>query len=141
MANDRVDIRPRNLSPADNGDRWTGREVKLASGHGNVDYLLYVDGKAAGVIEAKKKGATLTGVEIQSSRYALGLPAALPAWRRPLPFVYESTGAERIVAEVERQLSVIGELEAQVDANLKRAVHLKDAVLRRAFSNESTQPQ
>jgi type I restriction enzyme R subunit len=59
-----------------------------------ADYLLYVDGKAAGVIEAKKEGATLTGVEVQSGKYAQGLPASLPAWRRPLPFIYESTGAE-----------------------------------------------
>jgi len=28
------------------------REFPLKSGHGLVDYLLYVDGKAAGVIEA-----------------------------------------------------------------------------------------
>jgi len=70
------------------------REFELVAGHGTADYLLYVDGKAAGVIEAKKKGATLTGVEIQSARYAQGLPATLPAWCRPLPFVYESTGAE-----------------------------------------------
>ncbi|MCB1943983.1 MAG: type III restriction endonuclease subunit R, partial [Candidatus Accumulibacter sp.] len=70
------------------------REFPLGAGHGFADYLLYVDGKAAGVIEAKKRGATLTGVEIQSARYAQGLPRSLPAWRRPLPFVYESTGAE-----------------------------------------------
>jgi len=61
---------------------------------GYADYLLYVDGKAAGVVEAKKVGATLTGVEVQSGRYAQGLPASLPAWTRPLPFVYESTGVE-----------------------------------------------
>ena len=30
------------------------REFKLKTGHGYADYLLYVDGKAAGVIEAKK---------------------------------------------------------------------------------------
>ena len=53
-----------------------------------------MDAKACGVIEAKKQGATLTGVEAQSARYAQGLPPALPAWRRPLPFVYESTGIE-----------------------------------------------
>jgi type I restriction enzyme R subunit len=70
------------------------REFPLASGHGFADYLLYLDGKAAGVVEAKKQGATLTGVEAQSARYAQGLPAALPAWRRPLPFLYESTGLE-----------------------------------------------
>jgi type I restriction enzyme R subunit len=70
------------------------REFPLESGYGFADYLLYVDGKAAGIIEAKKQGATLTGVESQSARYAAGLPAALPAWRRPLPFLYESTGIE-----------------------------------------------
>jgi type I restriction enzyme R subunit len=70
------------------------REFELNPGHGTADYLLYVDGKAAGVIEAKKEGATLTGVEVQSGKYAQGLPAALPAHRRPLPFLYESTGLE-----------------------------------------------
>jgi type I restriction enzyme R subunit len=70
------------------------REFPLNPGHGFADYLLYVNGKACGVIEAKKAGATLSGVEVQSARYAQGLPAALPAWRRPLPFVFESTGVE-----------------------------------------------
>jgi type I restriction enzyme, R subunit len=45
------------------------REFPLKSGHGFADYLLYVDGMAAGVIEAKKEGATLSGVEIQSGKY------------------------------------------------------------------------
>jgi type I restriction enzyme R subunit len=70
------------------------REFPLNAGHGFADYLLYVNGKACGVIEAKKEGATLSGVEVQSARYAQGLPASLPAWRRPLPFVFESTGVE-----------------------------------------------
>ncbi len=70
------------------------REFPLNTGHGSADYLLYVDGKACGVIEAKKKGATLTGVEVQSARYSQGLPASLPAWLRPLPFLFESTGIE-----------------------------------------------
>ncbi|MCW5672062.1 MAG: DEAD/DEAH box helicase family protein [Hydrogenophaga sp.] len=70
------------------------REFPLNPGHGYADYLLYVNGKACGVIEAKKEGATLSGVEGQSARYAQGLPVSLPAWRRPLPFVFESTGVE-----------------------------------------------
>jgi len=70
------------------------REFPLNPGYGFADYLLYIDGKAAGVIEAKKEGTTLTGVEVQSARYAQGQPASLPAWVRPLPFSYESTGIE-----------------------------------------------
>jgi type I restriction enzyme R subunit len=40
------------------------RNYPLNKGHGFADYLYYIDGKAAGVIEAKKVGTTLTGVEI-----------------------------------------------------------------------------
>lgn len=48
------------------------REFPLKSGHGFADYLLYVDGKAASVIEAKHEGATLSGVETQSEKYTKG---------------------------------------------------------------------
>ena len=70
------------------------REFPLKSGHGTADYLLYVNQKATGVIEAKPEGSTLTGVEVQSEKYSTGLPDNLPAHQRPLPFLYESTGAE-----------------------------------------------
>ena len=70
------------------------REFPLKSGHGTADYLLYVNQKAAGVVEAKPEGSTLTGVEVQSEKYSTGLPDNLPAHQRPLPFLYESTGAE-----------------------------------------------
>jgi type I restriction enzyme R subunit len=79
------------------------REMNLGAGlglavtefpgaHGPADYLLYVDGKAIGVVEAKPVGHTLKGVEGQSASYSDGLSKSLPAWRRPLPFQYESTG-------------------------------------------------
>jgi type I restriction enzyme R subunit len=38
----------------------------MAAGHGRADYLLYVDQKAVGVIEAKPEGTPLSGVEWQS---------------------------------------------------------------------------
>ena len=70
------------------------RNFPLVSGHGFADYLLYIDGKAAGVIEAKKEGVTLIGVEVQAEKYSKGLPSDLPAHVRPLPFLYQSTGVE-----------------------------------------------
>ena len=70
------------------------REFPLRHGHGAADYLLYVDGRAAGVVEAKPAGHTLTGVEAQSGKYGAGLPDNLSCYVRPLPFLYESTGAE-----------------------------------------------
>ena len=47
-----------------------------------------------------------------------------------MPPVAEQT---RIVAEVDRHLSIIREVEAEVDANLQRAQALRQAVLSRAF--------
>ncbi len=66
--------------------------TEFPGAHGPADYLLYVDGKSIGVVEAKPVGHTLKGVEGQSASYSDGLPESLPAWRRPLPFQYESTG-------------------------------------------------
>lgn len=74
------------------------REAIMASGHGRADYLLYVDRRVVGVIEAKSVGTTLSGVEWQSAMYATGLPeqhrkrATLVEDR--LPFVFEASGTE-----------------------------------------------
>ena len=70
------------------------REFSLKAGHGEADYLLFVDRQAVGVVEAKPEGHTLAGVEVQSGKYNTGLPDNLAAPRRPLPFLYESTGTE-----------------------------------------------
>ena len=67
------------------------REFRLESGP--VDYLLLVDRKAVGVVEAKREGTTLTEVERQAARYGEGLKG-VPAAVNPLPFQYVSTGAE-----------------------------------------------
>ncbi len=69
------------------------REVPLKTGP--CDYLLLVDRKAVGVIEAKKTGTTLSTVADQSERYASSLPDFLADGATgPLPFLYESTGVE-----------------------------------------------
>jgi type I restriction enzyme S subunit len=67
-----------------------------------------------------------------SGLYTLSLSkvAALPI---PLPSLSEQ---QRIVAEVERRLSVVEELEAAVEANLKRAGRLRQAILKRAFEGK-----
>src|SRR5216684_1305711 len=70
------------------------REFPLKSGYGEADYLLYVDAVPAGVVEAKKEGATLSGYEIQTEKYSVGLPPELKPARKPLPFCYQSTGIE-----------------------------------------------
>ncbi len=60
---------------------------------GPADYVLFVDKKAIGVIEAKREeeGQRLTAHEAQTEDYA----AATLKWinnKNPLPFLYQSTG-------------------------------------------------
>ena len=60
---------------------------------GPADYVLFIDKKPVGVVEAKPEhwGQRITTVEEQSGRYA----SAKLKWvskSKPLPFVYESTG-------------------------------------------------
>jgi type I restriction enzyme R subunit len=67
-------------------------EFPLQAGFGFADYLLYLDRKAVGAVEAKAEG-TLAGVDAQSAKYAAGLPENLPAYHRRLPFLFESNGS------------------------------------------------
>ena len=69
------------------------REAPLKSG--TCDYLLLVDRKAVGVVEAKKLGTLLSGVAEQSAHYGKNLPDFIQSNSAgPLPFLYESTGVE-----------------------------------------------
>jgi len=70
------------------------REFTLEKPHGRVDYLLFLNGQPAGVIEAKPEGTPLVEVERQSGKYVAGLPEWMKPPVYPLPFIYESTGAE-----------------------------------------------
>jgi len=60
------------------------REFKMEPGFGYADYLLFVDGRSVGALEAKKEGYPLTGVEPQVKTYSDGLPSELTAPHRPL---------------------------------------------------------
>jgi len=63
------------------------------------DYALFVDRNPVGVVEAKPKGWTLSGVTNQSEGYIDGLVKKFPhAPRRP-QFSYESTGVETIFSD------------------------------------------
>ena len=67
------------------------REFQLKSG--SADYLLFIDRKPVGVIEAKPAGMTLSGVADQSEKYLQLIPDSFQVGEPP-PFAYESTGVE-----------------------------------------------
>ncbi len=74
------------------------RDFPLIAGF--ADYLLFVDRKAVGVVEAKPEGTTLSGVAIQSENYSMDLPSNIPHVQEPLPFAYESTGIETYFRDI-----------------------------------------
>ncbi|MEW8356124.1 MAG: DEAD/DEAH box helicase family protein [Candidatus Thiodiazotropha sp.] len=64
---------------------------------GPADYLLFIDGKACGIIEAKREGTDLGGVAEQSARYATSHIKFIERWvaeNQPLPLLYEATNHE-----------------------------------------------
>lgn len=73
------------------------REYPLATGP--CDYLLFVDRRACGVVEAKPEGVTLSGVYDQASIYQHRLPSHLANWGDPLRFDYEASGSETLFSD------------------------------------------
>ncbi|RSN23360.1 restriction endonuclease [Amycolatopsis sp. WAC 04169] len=72
------------------------REFTLATGR--ADYVLYVDGKIVGVVEAKREGDHLSSAVEQNDRYAAGVlkEYRLAVWQESEPFAfrYATTGTE-----------------------------------------------
>ena len=76
----------------------------VLQGNLEVDYLLFLSGKAIGVVEAKKENTVLSDVVAgQAEKYARKLLNWYPCWRNPLPLVYLSNGKELLF----RNISII----------------------------------
>jgi hypothetical protein len=82
-------------------------------------------------------GERVTGSARSAARFDSRAETTESEWRvdqddpLPIPPLDHQHG---IVAEVERRLSIVREVEAEVDANLKRAQALRQAVLAPAFT-------
>lgn len=68
-------------------------EENLMKGNLEADYILYLDGKAIAVVEAKREENKL-GLEVaeQAQNYGNILPNWVQAWKTPLPFIFLSNG-------------------------------------------------
>ncbi len=73
------------------------------------------------ILESWAYGAGKPGLSLEQVR-------SLPV---PLPPLIEQ---QRVVAEVDRRLSVMGKVEIHVEVNLRRAERLRQSILERAFS-------
>ncbi len=68
----------------------------LLKGNLEADYLLFIEGKAVGVLEAKREEIDPASQEVceQAALYARSVPDTYQAYQRPLPFIYASNGKE-----------------------------------------------
>lgn len=71
-------------------------EEGLMKGNLEADYLLFINGKAVGVLEAKREEVDVTAdmVAEQAEHYAKSVPNWCQAWQNPLPLAYVSNGRE-----------------------------------------------
>lgn len=90
-------------------------------------YLFYLlkSNAVADLIRSRQKGGTMQAISFGQLK---DIPIGIPS-------LAEQT---RIVAEVERRLSVVEELESVVSANLRRATRLRQSILQKAFTGELT---
>lgn len=68
----------------------------LLEGNKKADYFLFLNGKAVGVLEAKREEVDVTDdwVSEQAEGYARSVPACYPTFSKPLPIVMKSNGKE-----------------------------------------------
>lgn len=68
----------------------------LLQGNKEADYFLFLNGKAVGVLEAKREETDVTAqyVSDQAETYARSVPPCYPAISNPLPVVMKSNGRE-----------------------------------------------
>ena len=65
----------------------------LTKGNNEADYLLFLDGKAIGVLEAKRAENHLGSyVAEQTAKYSSGALPWYQTWMKPLPFLFMSNG-------------------------------------------------
>ncbi|MCM1295454.1 MAG: DEAD/DEAH box helicase family protein [Muribaculaceae bacterium] len=70
-------------------------EEGLLKGNLEADYLLFLEGKAVGVLEAKREECDLSDVVAeQAENYTHKLLDWYQTWRKPLPLIYLSNGKE-----------------------------------------------
>lgn len=67
--------------------------MNLSGSNLEADYLLFIEGKAVGVVEAKREENELgDDVKLQALHYTKNLPAWCAAWYMPLPIVILANG-------------------------------------------------
>lgn len=70
----------------------------LLEGNREADYFLFINGKAVGVLEAKREEVDVASDIVceQTIKYTRYVPQCYQAYLRPLPFIYQSNGVSTL---------------------------------------------
>lgn len=77
----------------------------LLKGNLEADYLLFIKGKAVGVLEAKREDKEVSSDKVceQAFLYAKSVPNTYQVYQRPLPFLFTSNGRELYFCDFRKQ--------------------------------------
>ncbi len=88
-------------------------EEGILKGNLEADYLLFLEGKAIGVLEAKKESVSLDDVVAnQAENYTHKLLPMYQYWENPLPLIYLSNGKELLFKNAKVPGSIYQKLDA-----------------------------
>lgn len=88
-------------------------EEGLLKGNLEADYLLFLEGKAIGVLEAKKESVSLDDIVAnQAENYTHKLLQMYQYWENPLPLIYLSNGKELLFKNAKVPGSTYQKLDA-----------------------------
>lgn len=79
-------------------------EEGILQGNLEADYLLFISGKAVGVLEAKREEINVDTpiVEEQAVKYTKKLPDWYQSWQQPLPIAYVSNGKQLLFKDLRK---------------------------------------
>ena len=77
----------------------------LLKGNLEADYFLFINGKAVGVLEAKREDIDALSDKVceQAALYAKSVPHIYQAYQKPLPFIFTSNGKELYFCDFREQ--------------------------------------
>ena len=88
-------------------------EEGILKGNLEADYLLFLEGKAIGVLEAKKESVSLDDIVAnQAENYTHKLLPMYQYWEKPLPLIYLSNGKELLFKNAKIPGSTYQKLDA-----------------------------
>ena len=77
----------------------------LLKGNLEADYFLFINGKAVGVLEAKREETDAFASKVcdQATLYARSVPNIYQVYQKPLPFIFTSNGEELYCCDFREQ--------------------------------------